>query len=207
MSKSKFKQRKKKKEKSNFFSKQNIMSIFIVVIMTSSVIGLMWSQSSENEQSYNGYKFSRVGNKWLTEVNKAVYEFDFLPASLEDIPVDEGLNEKISNSGMIFLTFNPNSTNLPVIDVVRLELTMKLPEVTELFGVTSAVTENINGTYDLPVITCVNASSTIPVIELMYDNETRIDIDSNCIKLIGYQPLDLLALKDRLMYQLLGIIE
>ena len=84
-----------RKEKKNVLSK-NVMTIFIVIIMVGSVIGYMFGRGTEDSLKYNGYKFLRRDSRFILRVDKAEFEFDYFPSSVEDINVDSEILSKFS---------------------------------------------------------------------------------------------------------------
>jgi len=202
VSKRKFKPIKRKVKEKRFFSKQNIMSIFIVVIMTSSIIGFMNSDESHN---YNGFKFTAKENKWQTKVDGQMHQFDFLPSDVDVLVIDPAAIDRIKNTNVLFLTFDPTLEDLSTIDLLRFELSAKLPALTGIISLTNAAHSN-STTYDLPLITCANATTLVPVMDIGYANFTKVAMDGNCIDVKARFPVDLIAIKDRILYEVLGII-
>ena len=61
--------------------------------------------------------------------------------------------------------------------------------------------------YNLPVITCSDATPYIPVIYFRIANQTSIYLENNCIIAEGKNGLEFLKIKDRILYGLFDIIE
>jgi len=102
------------------------------------------------------------------------------------------------------ITFNPKDyANLQVIDVARFDLSRFLGR-----SVYNGVL-NTSEEYDLPVITCANATLKTPVIIFnVSDRATSpsiIDVN-NCIYL-NARGGDFLRLRDRLLYSYYGVIQ
>ena len=60
--------------------------------------------------------------------------------------------------------------------------------------------------FTLPVITCDDATSSVPVLYFVESNETKIYSENGCIIAEAKFETDLLRIKDRLLYERLGII-
>ena len=52
-----------REEKKKLFSKQNIVSMFIVFIMVTSVVGYMFGKDGGEKFKYGDYSFLRKGNR------------------------------------------------------------------------------------------------------------------------------------------------
>ena len=63
-----------------------------------------------------------------------------------------------------------------------------------------------NNTFNLPIITCENATFAVPIIYFKQSNETKITIEDNCIIAEAINAVEILRIKDRLLYSILGII-
>ena len=63
-----------------------------------------------------------------------------------------------------------------------------------------------NEIYNYPIITCDNATEFIPVIYLKKGEETQIYTEGNCIIAEAAFEQAFIALKDKLMYTILGIL-
>ena len=61
-------------------------------------------------------------------------------------------------------------------------------------------------TYNLPIITCDNATEFVPVIYFKDSNITKFTLENNCIIGESNSREGFLALKDRLLYALFDVI-
>ncbi len=195
------------KKKSRFKKKDVLWAVFIVIIMTFSILGYMWN-GSENEFAYGKYNFQQTeARKWLVNINKTGMEFDYHPAEVENIGLSKDVLDKILNSKMIYLTFDSNQTSLEVADYISLEFTTKFYEYFKIFlvpGVTKP-----SRSYTLPEVSCANATQNVPVLYFKQNsdlNETQISLMQDCIIVEG-KPNYFIKAKDRLFYGLLGVIK
>ena len=195
--------RKKDKKEKN---RRLFMSIFIVVIMSLSVFGFMMGKDSGTQLRYNDLKFTQltVGNqlKWVTEINKQDIAFDYFPANIENIEIDPAIIDRIKNSPQIDFTSDPNSTFKEAIALSQFELS-KVFAVAEKY---SRVGFNQENEYNIPVITCEETTSIIPVLFFERSNETKVYQKNNCIFVTARSQQDFLILKDRLIYGVFGVI-
>lgn len=63
-----------------------------------------------------------------------------------------------------------------------------------------------NNTFDMPIITCEDATPVVPIIYFKQSNQTKVSLEENCIIVEARNNIDILRIKDRLLYSMLGII-
>lgn len=193
------------KEKKKFFSKELTWALIIVFIMTASTLGYMWSGSDEfTEYEYNGVGFVTTGNNWIAKINKNEVKFDYHPLDVADINISNEIIDKINNTRMIYLTFDPDDPYLSVISKARLDLNDIMWTNFQIYA-EGGIMKNVSE-YALPVITCKNATAFIPVLYFKEGNETSVIEENNCIFFKAESENDILRLKDRMLYALFGII-
>ena len=61
--------------------------------------------------------------------------------------------------------------------------------------------------YNIPVITCADATPTVPVLYFQRTNETKVYREGSCIILEAATDFDLLRLKDRILYGIFGVMK
>lgn len=184
--------------------KRLYMSLFIVVIMTLSVFGFMIGSGFEDQTkfNYNDFKFNQINNRWKTKINNYDVTFDYSPLQVEHINISPNIIEKIKNSPQIDTTSNINSSFKEVIALSQYNLAQLLA-INNQFLRSGFTTKN---EFDLPIITCENATTFVPVLIFQKSNETRIYEENNCIILKARSEQDVITLKDRLAYGVFGII-
>jgi hypothetical protein len=192
-----------KKEKVN---KKVIWSIFIAIIMVSSVFGVIFGSfaPSGNRVNYKGFSFYKSGEYWVAKINKENIYFFFLPSEVEDINISDAVITKLSNTKMFYLTYHPNQTIVKDIALAQFQLQRVLHHHLGIY-VASALTTNSSNT--IPVVTCENATAFVPVVEFRESNTTSINLDNNCVVIEVESTRDVFMMKDRLVYALLGIIK
>ena len=178
------------------------MAIFIVIIMTSSIIGFMWNSSDETFK-YKEYQFGRQGDYFTLNLDKKQLNFYYFPSDIQDINFSYELKYKLENSQMIYFTFNPESKHIIYLDKARFDLTTELQK-TNIYIQSGKIKNTTN--YNLPIITCDNATEFVPVVYFKDSNITKFTLENNCIIGESNSREGFLALKDRLLYALFDII-
>lgn len=187
-----------------FWNKKNAIAIVIALLMVSSIIGLMWSQSPLPTTKYKGHVLTAKNNMWWIKVNSHEIGFNFHPSDVENITMDAAIKEKLLNTLMIYITFDPE--NPPkYIDSVRFEISSAL-QSKGIYVESSTIKESED--YALPVIDCSNATKFVPVVkfEPSEKNKTILILEDNCIIAQAKDDADIIKLKDRLLYSMFGII-
>lgn len=196
-----------RKEENKIFSKRNIISFFIILIMVSSILAI-WQGSTSSDTSipdYNNHKVQLTKNYYIiaSDFGK-VYGYTY-PSSLEAIPLQNSYVQYLLSSDELFILFYPQDENIPVVEVLRSELGQRdFPGLgkTVGFALTTA-----NETYQYPVLSCTETS--LPTLYLHTLNTTSASIYQNqgCIVLEAATWQELVELKDRLVYTMYGVME
>src|SRR3989338_2456709 len=201
-----------KKGPNKVFNVRTFMVWFFIIIMSFSIGGFLFNNGAGNTRSvkYNGFNIYTEGSVWLAKVNGQTVPFRYLPSDLEPISVGQDVKEKLQWKPAVYLTFDPHGEDLGITEITRL----KFQEDFGKFLSTRVINgvDEANPTYNLPVITCQNATGAQPVIYLLGSNDTaleetggRIYSDGYCIIMEGPSGF-FLGLKDRLMYVMVGIM-
>lgn len=181
--------------------------IFIVFIMIGTSFSVFFIGTSPQKEvvRYKGLKFvSRAqDNIWIVKINGKEAAFTFLPEEVENIRVPNGVIEKLQNKFEIDVTSDLNSTFKESIALAQhqMGLTFGMYNIYVRKGFTS------NNSFGFPIITCDNATSNAPVIYFKQGNETRINLDTDCIIANSLTNSDLIRVKDRLLYGIFGVIK
>jgi len=183
-----------------------IWALFIAFIMVSSILGYaIFGGDAAQKQSYGKYKFTRTEQGWFTKIDNQRVFFNFHPLELENINISKEIIDSIKNTSMLYLAFDPEQRYLDYIDLARFQLTESFWTFFHIYP-KSVVTKS-SSKYNMTVINCTNATSTIPVIFFKQSNETGFDKQDNCLLLRSTDGFGFLRLKDRLLYGLLDIIQ
>ncbi|MBW3014432.1 hypothetical protein KY335_04315 [Candidatus Woesearchaeota archaeon] len=180
-----------------------LLTALIVFLMVISVVGYAAYQW-EDEESYNGYKFSYRNNYWSTKVSKVLFEFHYPPADAEQIELSGNL---AYDEYFLVHDLGKNITELEssAIDLAKYELSVQMTEKMGL-PVDIAVFDSSSEDSSGKTLSCSDATSFIGVVEYSYGNETKIVNEDNCIRIIAKSDKELIKANDRLLYGLLGII-
>ena len=89
-----------------------ILTLFISFIMISSVIGFVWTSSSDTVTyetiEYQNYNFNKINDKYILELNGNEYVFDNTPYELSDIDASNVIIE----SSKYYILFDPEDKDL-----------------------------------------------------------------------------------------------
>jgi len=191
------------KSKKQERSKQIWISLIIVGILITSVLSFIYGGQNDAEKieyKINGktYYFGQVYNKYYLNINNEQIYFYNLPDQI-NINISDDIIQRIKNSNMLYLTFDPNEESLGYMDLARLDL------FNEFFNnnvyIVNSMTEE-SEQYNLPIVDCSNSTQHIPVIKLEIDDENKsLDVKDNCIIFKG-NGLDFVKFRDLMIYKL-----
>ncbi len=193
----------RREEKKKLFSKKNLVTLFIVFIMVTSVVGYMFGKDGGDKFKYGDYSFSRQGNNWVLKIDKIEYVFDFFPAEVEDINLSLGIIDSLKGVVEIDFTSSVNDSYAEAIALAQYNFVQNLGKISNAYVRIGMIDEN---DFDLPIITCKDATSSVPVLYFKEANVTKVEFKNSCISVEAKSEIDILRIKDRLLYGLLGII-
>lgn len=183
------------------------MVYFIAFIMISSVFGVIFFGFSEDSTTvdYNGFIFKRAGDgsKWSTQIDDKQIFFDYVPTEVTYINISSDIVSRLSTTMEIDITYKPNSTKKEIFAYVGYDMQQQLRG--KGIYVRPGFTNKTE--YNIPVITCADATPAVPVLYLIESNETKIYSQGNCVILEGKSDFDFIRQKDRILYGILGITE
>ena len=192
-----------RQEKKKLFSKQNIVSLFIVFIMVSSVIGYMFGRDGGEKLKYGDHSFLRRGREWVLRTDKGELTFDYFPAEVENINLSSGVVDLLNEKKEIDSTSSANDSYAEAIALAQYSLMQNLDKISDTYLRIGMIDEN---EFSLPIITCEDATESVPVLYFKKSDVTKVEVKDNCIIAEAKGELDILGVKDRLLYGLLGII-
>lgn len=176
------------------------ISIFLALIMVTSIIGFIFGDNPSGVVRYKNLKFTQLNQGWKVKYEGRDYIFSFEPNSLEQINISDSI--KFDNLLELDVTYDVNSTYKEAMAQSIFELSNILSQrgVFVRAGFTS------NSSYNLPIITCEDATQGVPVIYYSASNKTSISMSGNCIMLESEDSYSFLLLTNRLAYRILGIM-
>jgi hypothetical protein len=177
-----------------------VLVFFIAFIMISSIVGFIYS-GQDNQFKYNGIKFIRTSTQWRTTINNKQLTFDYFPSDVEQIELSNDVATILLNKPEIDTTSELNDTFSEEIALANynMALTLNKLNIYVMGGFTT------NNTFNLPILTCKDATQAVPIVYFKQSNQTKITIENNCIIAEAKNNMDILRIKDRLLYSMLGI--
>jgi len=184
---------------------KKIVVYFIGLIMVFSAFGVVFFGfgGGVNTFSDRGLKFVDKGNYLSTKINGQEGIFNYLPSNVEVISVDDGIINRLRDAIEIDITSDFNDTFAEEIALAQFQMDLTLNNAGRYIRGGFA-SEN---PYNYDIITCGGSSSFVPVIYFRKANETNVYLEDNCIIAEARINTDILAIKDRLVYGILGVIE
>ena len=186
---------------------KKFMVYLMSILMVGSLFGIIFfgfqsGGRASNTISYNDFEFVNQGTFWSTNVNGIPAAFTFLPTDLELILADNEAINSLKNKVQIDLTSDFNDTFAEGISLAIFQMGSTI--INFNIFLRSGFTES-ESTY--PVITCTDASATVPVIYFKSANFTKISLENNCIIAEISSNTDAIRVKDRLVYGMFDIIK
>jgi len=164
-------------------------------------------QSSVTGEEFRVEQMSPVGYAVLAHIKDQPYLFKlrYDPKSVENITITKDIKNNILNKKSIYITVDPKSSSVPVIGAIEISeiISRKLGIFNkETVGATTEYANNYTA-----VATCDNVTDEIGVIWLKLGPETRVFSENGCILVQGENEWEIVRAADRLIYQMLTIME
>ena len=181
------------------------LMMFIVFIMVGTTFSFVYYgfQPANDVVKYNGVKFVKYSDRWEAKINERTAAFSFLPAEVKDIPAFEDFASKLQNKIEIDVTYDLNDTYRKSIALAQHQMSLTL-EHYEIFVRKGFTTNN---TFNQPIITCNDSTVNVPVVYFRAGNSTAINLQNNCVIAEAISDADVIKVKDRLLYGILGVIK
>ncbi len=198
--------RKQEAEKKEFWSKRNLMSLFIITIMVLSVAGFVMIQNNQDTFNtvYGEFTFKQTPSVYITKIDGVERSFRYHPSQVEDLNISKSAIDALKQTKMVYVTYDPDTRYPQVMGLLSYELTQELSDAFDMYVLTGLTDEN---DYDAQIITCEEATADVPVIYFKESEEPQILYENGCIILEGKSEFDFSYEKDRLMYGIFGVIE
>lgn len=180
-----------------------IFFIVLIMIGTSfSFIFFGFAPASENAK-YQGIKFTRFPDRWEAKINGKLAAFSFLPGEVEELAIMPNASNKLQNKFEIDVTSDINSSLKEAIALAQHQMGLTLWNYN--IYVRKGFTEN--NSFNFPIINCSDATSNIPVVYFRQSNATRIYAENNCIIAEASSAPEVIKVKDRILYEILGMMK
>lgn len=195
---------RRKRDKGNKIGK--FMVYFMGFIMIGSLFGIIFlgfggGGGATSKVTYNGFEFVNRGTFWTTEIGGIPLAITFLPTDLELILVDNLAIERLKNKVQIDITSDFNDTFAEGIALAQFQVVPELNKFNIFLRTGFTTTQN-----NFPILTCDDATATVPIIYFKSANFTKISLDDNCIIAESSSQADVIKVKDRIVYGMFGII-
>jgi hypothetical protein len=186
--------------------RKKVLVYFMTIVMVGSVFGFIFlgfsSGGITSSLEYNGFEFVNRGNFWSTNVDGKEAFFTYYPADVELVFVDISIIDRLKNKIEIDTTSDFNDTLAQQIALAQYNMGITFNNL-NLFTRQGFTSPN---QFNAPVITCSDATVAVPIIYFRSSNLTRVSLDGNCITVESSNQADFERIKDRLLYEMLGII-
>lgn len=206
--------RRKREPKKKLLSSGNLMAVFIVLIMTTSILGFMYGGGNGGETSftYGTHEFSSLVDgtfAMLTDGEPIVFNYHPDVVLLDDnYNISDSFFESLKAYKNLYVTYAPDDTYKDAIAVILYDVNPRF----NLKGILSS-RFNINlinaftaeNEFGLPIIDCENAGSGEIVIEFKDSETPGFTQSDNCVIVNVGSDRDIIMLRDRLLYGLYGV--
>jgi hypothetical protein len=197
-----------------------ILAAVIIIATTFLITSHFIKKNAEekNKLTYNGFEFTKNADGfWVTYIMQGGQSFIlpsyYNPKQLENITYDANITRYIDQrnqfGGHMFITIDPNYPSTAVLAFTEIR---KIIGEQGVIGISTSAAYYIleenatNKTYDLPIITCKNATIGHPVIWLKVSNRTEASMIHNCIILEAKSADQLIEVADLFVYKVLKIM-
>jgi len=200
------------KQESDKGSSKNIILVVIIIIgllvLFFSIKYLYHPEIVKESYVYNGFKFTKISNLWLTEVQIGNTFFRittrYSPKEVEHVIFEPDVCRKIINSNQIYFTVPGNLSSVAVLAITEVGRIVGTRYGILNIPSKSALTwANDNKTL---VKTCKDAVNGTGVILFRRGNSTAVYSDKDCIIVQGEDDWDIVKAADRLTFSLLRIM-
>ena len=186
--------------------KKKLVGLVMTVVMFGSVFtfiffGFNTGGRASGVVEYNGFEFINRGTFWSTIVDGREALFTYLPDDLGFIFVNQDVIGRLRNKVQIDSTSEFNDTFAEPIALAQFQMGSTLFNF-DIFVRNGFTSEQGN----FPVVTCEDSTNFVPVVYFRSSNTTRVYVENSCIIAEASNGADIIRIKDRLVYGILGII-
>ncbi|MBN2423309.1 hypothetical protein JXB41_08860 [Candidatus Woesearchaeota archaeon] len=185
-----------------------LIAVISAIFLISSVATVVLYRGDDTQDtiilnlSDKDYKFTRNENFYTVEINNQDVKVYNLPYELNYINISPEIIDKIKNSYLIYFTFDPEQEDLTYIDFLRFDLKESLSPLNKFIYEGTTKESSI---YNLPIVTCENASAFSPVLKFSNSNTTKVHEKDSCI-FIESRALGFVKIRDKIIYNLYGVV-
>ena len=183
-----------------------LFSALIGLLLIASVFwfALSFSLSEDSSLEYGEIEFFRTQTGLAAEIEGEIFQFTYIPESVSYLNTS-GASELLVSSPVSYMTSHPDDSFRELISLTIFDASRALQKKHGHSTLTAFTVEN---TYNLPVITCLNATPLVPVVLFNLTNSTSsVSVTDSCA-VINFDSEDSLQrIHDRLVYELLGVAQ
>ena len=181
-----------------------LFMVFIMIGTSFSFVFFGFSGASEKEK-YNGITFTFIprDNIWVAKINGKDAAFSFLPSEADNIIALDDSIKILKDKFEIDVTYDLNSTFKESIALAQRQMGLTLAQ----YNIFVRKGFTANNTFNMPIITCNSATFNVPVAYFRHGNTTNIHSENNCIIAGAATNADVIRIKDRLLYGMLGVMK
>jgi len=183
-------------------SSKAILSIVLAGIMAVSIIGFVSTNIISPTTEYNDIQFRQTPAGWVAEINEEEMLFTNHPLDVEHLNLSVEAAAALRDAKIIYVTS-------AVDDSLRESISQTMYDLIPAFqkkNIYAVLSFTENTTYNKPVVTCSNATAFVPVLYFRNSTTTQITNQNNCIIAEANAPINMIKIRDRLMYAVLGVI-
>jgi hypothetical protein len=184
---------------------KKIIGYTMMIVMVGSLFGIVFygfQDLSQTSQKYNGIDFVNRGSFWTAKINGIENAFTNHPSQVEQMAVQI---EAIDNLAGIVQIDTTSDIEDPLSEPIALAQFQMDPVMNSQNKFTRHGFTSENN-FKFPIIRCSDATDLIPVLHFKHGNSTRVFLEGNCIIAQAVTGSDLIAIKDRILYGILGVI-
>ena len=184
--------------------RRKFLVYLIAFIMIGSTFGVIFFGFSSGTGSvkYNDFKFVNKGSFWSTKVNGMGALFTYFPTEIESINVSADISSRLKDRIEIDITSDYNDNYAESFALAQYQMGLVLNNF-RMFTRNGFAGKNPS---NFTIITCKDATNFVPVIYFKSGNETNIFLEDNCIIAEAATKADVIRVKDRLVYSILGVM-
>ncbi|MAG20179.1 hypothetical protein CL618_01980 [archaeon] len=176
-----------------------IISLFIIFLMISSVLGFISVQSSSVKTiKYKDLKFKNIDDRWVTIISNQQVSLKYSPESLPNNPTIITLND-LNSAQKIYITNNPQENTQEAQSEFLGNL---IPFISP--SLVQACSEDIPSCSEKPLKTCQDATSSVKIIQFKQSDNIIVNYQDNCLLIQGNNQ-DLIKKLDKLVLYILGL--
>ncbi len=180
------------------------MGAITIIIMVSGGLGIFAGElgPGENSMAYGDFMFENKPQGWKIEIDNQNMYFVYHPFEVDKYNLSQNATNMLSGASAIHLSNDPNSAL--ALPVARSQDYL----ASYLYQYKGKIISNgfsVETQYEVPLITCDNATKDVPVI-LFEEGELEIVEEENCIHLNSPDEYGYGLLVDRVLYAIFGVI-